>query len=162
MPPLGIRMMASLELARSAGELKLTSTDPDEQPSLDYRYFEQEEDLRRLREAVRLCVSLGEHERFNDIIESRIEPTDEELASDEDLDTYMIREVTTGQHISGTCKMGPDSDDMAVVNQFGRVRGVQNLRIVDASIMPDCIRANTNVTTMMIAERVSDFIKDGK
>jgi len=109
-----------------------------------------------------LCVSLGEHERFNDIIESRIEPTDEELASDEDLDTYMIREVTTGQHISGTCKMGPDSDDMAVVNQFGRVRGVQNLRIVDASIMPDCIRANTNVTTMMIAERVSDFIKDGK
>jgi len=48
------------------------------------------------------------------------------------------------------------------VNQFGRVRGVQNLRIVDASIMPDCIRANTNVTTMMIAERVSDFIKDGK
>ena len=162
MPPLGIRMMASLELARSAGELKLTSTDPDEQPSLDYRYFEQEEDLRRLREAVRLCVSLGEHERFNDIIESRIEPTDEELASDEDLDTYMIREVTTGQHISGTCKMGPDSDDMAVVNQFGRVRGGQNLRIVDASIMPDCIRANTNVTTMMIAERVSDFIKDGK
>ena len=68
-----------------------------------------------------MCVSLGEHERFNDIIESRIEPTDEELATDEDLDTYMIREVTTGQHISGTCMMGPDSDDMAVVNQFGRV-----------------------------------------
>jgi choline dehydrogenase len=149
-------------LALSAGELKLTSTDPDEQPFLDYRYFQQEEDLRRMREAVRLCVSLGEHERFNDIIESRIEPTEEELTSDESLNTYMIKEVTTGQHISGTCKMGPDSDDMAVVNQFGRVRGIQNLRIVDASIMPDCIRANTNVTTMMIAERVSDFIKDGK
>ena len=58
--------------------------------------------------------------------------------------------------------MGPDSDEMAVVNQFGRVRGLQNLRIVDASIMPDCIRANTNVTTMMIAARVSDFLKDGK
>ena len=161
-PPLGIRMMASLELALSAGELRLSSTDPDEQPFLDYRYFQEAEDLRRMREAVRLCASLGEHERFNDIIEARIEPTDEELASDEDLDSYMIREVTTGQHISGTCKMGPDSDDMAVVNQYGRVRGMQNLRIVDASIMPDCIRANTNVTTMMIAERVSDFIRDSK
>jgi choline dehydrogenase len=155
-------MMASLELALSAGEFRLSSTDPDEQPILDYRYFQQEEDLRRMREAVRLCVSLGENERFNDIIEARIEPTDAELASDEDLNTYMIREVTTGQHISGTCKMGPDSDNMAVVNQYGRVRGIQNLRIVDASIMPDCIRANTNVTTMMIAERVSDFIKDDK
>ena len=69
--------------------------------------------------------------------------------------------ATTGQHISGTCKMGPDSDDMAVVDQYGRVHGMENLRIVDASIMPDCIRANTNVTTMMIAERVSDFIKEG-
>ena len=72
-----------------------------------------------------------------------------------------MREATTGQHISGTCKMGPDSDDMAVVDQYGRVHGMENLRIVDASIMPDCIRANTNVTTMMIAERVSDFIKEG-
>ncbi len=162
MPPLGIRMMASLELALSAGELRLTSTDPDKQPSLDYRYFHEEEDLRRMREAVRLCVRLGEHEKFNGIIESRLEPTDEELSSDEDLNTYMTREVTTGQHISGTCKMGPDSDEMAVVDQFGRVKGIQNLRIVDASIMPDCIRANTNVTTMMMAERVSDFIKDGK
>ena len=89
----------SLELALSAGELRLNSTDPDEQPFLDYRYFQREEDLRRMREAVRLCVSLGEHERFNDIIESRIEPTDEELPSDKDLNTYMIREVTTGQHI---------------------------------------------------------------
>ena len=162
MPPLGIRMMASLELALSSGELRLTSTDPDEQPFLDYRYFSEQEDLRRMREAVRQCVSLGDHQEFNDIIDSRLEPTDEELSSDDNLNTYMIREATTGQHISGTCKMGPDSDDMAVVNQFGRVRGLENLRIVDASIMPDCIRANTNVTTMMIAERVSDFIKDGK
>ena len=58
--------------------------------------------------------------------------------------------------------MGPDSDPMAVVDQYGNVKGLENLKVADASIMPDCIRANTNVTTMMIAERVSDFIKDGK
>jgi choline dehydrogenase len=56
--------------------------------------------------------------------------------------------------------MGPASDPMAVVDQRGRVYGMENLRIVDASIMPDCIRANTNVTTMMIAERISDVIQE--
>jgi len=54
--------------------------------------------------------------------------------------------------------MGPISDSMSVVDQFGKVHGVSNLRVVDASIMPDCIRANTNVTTMMIGERVADMI----
>lgn len=109
-----------------------------------------------------MCVKLGEHASFRDIIESRIAPTDEDLASDESLDEWMMREVTTGQHISGTCKMGPASDSMAVVDQHGRVHGLEGLRVVDASIMPDCIRANTNVTAMMIGERVSDFIATGK
>ena len=54
--------------------------------------------------------------------------------------------------------MGPASDAMAVVDQHGRVHGLAGLRVVDASIMPDCIRANTNVTTMMIGERISDLI----
>ena len=58
--------------------------------------------------------------------------------------------------------MGVDSDHMAVVNQYGRVRGIEGLRVADASIMPDCIRANTNATTIMIGERVSDFIKEGR
>ena len=54
------------------------------------------------------------------------------------------------------------ADPMAVVDQYGRVHGVEGLRVVDASIMPNCIRGNTNVTTMMIGEHVSDFIKQGK
>ena len=58
--------------------------------------------------------------------------------------------------------MGSSSDDMAVVDQFANVYGIQGLRVVDASIMPDCPRANTNVTTIMIAERISDFIKNSK
>ncbi len=76
------------------------------------------------------------------------------------LDDWLMREATTGQHISGTCKMGPSSDPLAVVDQHGRVQGMEGLRVVDASVMPDCIRANTNVTTMMIGERMSDFIKN--
>ena len=111
---------------------------------------------------VRRGVQLVEHEDFEPIIAERIEPTDAELASDKALNEYLLREVTTGQHISGTCKMGPASDPMAVVDQHGHVHGLQNLRVVDASIMPDCIRANTNVTTMMIGERIADFIRQGR
>ena len=94
-------------------------------------------------------------------MEERIDPPDEALASDDALDEWMRREVTTGQHISCTCKMGPSSDPMAVVDQQGNVHGIQGLRVADASIMPNCIRANTNVTTMMIGERVSKFIREG-
>jgi choline dehydrogenase len=107
-------------------------------------------------------VALGEDPAFNDIIAERMEPTDAELASDEALDEFLYREVSTSQHISCTCKMGPKSDPMAVVSQFGKVHGLEGLRVVDASIMPDCIRANTNVTTMMIGERVAEWIKQGK
>ncbi len=106
-------------------------------------------------------MKLGEHPSFKDIIEERVEPTDEELASNDALDVYIKREVSTAQHISCTCKMGPDSDPMAVVDQNGRVKGIENLRIADASIMPNCVRANTNVTTMMIGERIADFIING-
>ena len=55
--------------------------------------------------------------------------------------------------------MGPDSDPMAVVNQYGKVRGASNLRVGDASIMPDCVRADINVTVMSMAEKIADFIK---
>ena len=146
----------------NAGELRLQSTDPHVQPFLDYRYLEDEFDRRRMREMVRRGVQIVQHEDFQSIIAERIEPTDAELASDDALNEYLLREVTTGQHISGTCKMGPASDPMAVVDQHGHVHGLQNLRVVDASIMPDCIRANTNVTTMMIGERIADFIRQGR
>jgi len=161
MAPVGIRMTAGIQLAVGQGELRLTSADPTVQPFLDYRYLEEEFDRQRLREAMRLCVKLTEHEAFKDIIAECIEPTDADLASDDALDAWLRREVTTSQHISCTCKMGPASDPMAVVDQFGRVHGLTNLRVVDASIMPDCIRANTNVTTMMIGEHIADFIRQG-
>ena len=110
---------------------------------------------------MRMCVRLAEHPGFRDIVEERIEPTDAELASDDGLDQFLYREVSTGQHISCTCKMGPASDLKAVVDQYGRVHGVDGLRVADASIMPDCIRANTNATAMVIGERIGDLIRGG-
>ena len=155
----GIRFTCIIELAMGAGELKLTSTDPLVQPDLNYRYLEEPWDRERLREGVRLCLKLLEHPKYQNFVEECISPTPKDLESDDDLDQWLLRNVTTTQHISGTCKMGPDSDPMAVVDQYCRVKGLENLRVVDVSVLPDCIRANTNATTIMIAERVADWMK---
>ena len=160
--PIGIRMLPVLDLAVGSGELRLVSNDPHTPPFLDYRYLEDERDLSRMREMVHLAMKLGQHPAFEPIVEKLIEPTEEEAATPEGLDEYILREISTGQHSSGTCKMGPASDPMAVVDQYGKVHGLQGLRVVDASIMPDCIRANTNVTTMMIGERVAELMRAGK
>ncbi|MCL0054795.1 GMC family oxidoreductase N-terminal domain-containing protein [Dehalococcoidia bacterium] len=159
MDAIGMRMMVVLDLAVSSGELNLESDDVNDQPSLDYNYFADEFDRKRSREGIRKAIDLANHQEFSNIFAERLEPLDSELESDDFLDEWMLREATTGQHISGTCKMGPATDPLSVVDQYGMVYGLEHLRVVDASIMPDCIRANTNVTTMMIGERISSFIK---
>ena len=157
-----VGMNASLQLAMGQGELTLQSTDPHVQPFLNYNYYQEEEDLRRMRDGIRLAVRVAEQPMYQGVLEDRVTPTDADLASDEALNDWLRRNSGTSHHISGTCKMGPDSDPMTVVDQYLKVKGVDGLRVADASVMPDCIRANTNATTIMIAERLSDFIKDGR
>ena len=157
----GYGLSVQLELVVGYGELRLTSTDPTVQPFLDYNLLAEAWDRERLREGVRLAIRLLEHEGFLDVIDHRVAPTDEDLASDEALDSWMLRNVRHTSHISGTCKMGPDTDPLAVVDQYCRVHGLQGLRVVDASVMPDVVRANTNCTAIMIGERVADWIRGG-
>ena len=91
-------------------------------------------------------MRLLEHDELQDMVAERITPTDSDLMSDKALDSWLLKNASTTHHISGTCKMGPASDPMAVVDQRCRVHGLENLRVVDASVMPDCVRANTNAT----------------
>jgi choline dehydrogenase len=119
-------------------------------------------DRERMRHAVRLTVRLSEHLAFHDVVTERMSPTDDDLASDEALDCWLLANVSTAHHLAGTCKMGPASDRMAVVDQYGHVHGLSGLRVVDASIMPDVVRANTNATVIMMAGRIADWIKQGK
>ncbi len=112
-------------MALGAGEMRLTSTDPHVQPFLDYNYLKEPFDRQRMREGVHLALKLAEKEGFSSLVEERIEPTDAEMESDDALDEWLLREATTGQHISGTCKMGPASDPMAVVDQYGRAHGLE-------------------------------------
>ena len=158
----GIGAGLGLNLALSKGEVRLNSGDYRDQPYLDYNLLDHKEDLRRYREGVRLLVGLEEHPAMSAIIEERVYPEDSDLESDEALDLWMKRYVGTGHHVSCTAKMGPRSDPMAVVDQYGKLYGADNLRVVDASIMPECVRANINVTVLMMGERIADLIKQGK
>ncbi len=155
----GVRFSCILELAEGKGEITLASADPHDQPNLYYGFLEEQSDRERLREAVRICFRMLEHESFQDIVAGPLTPSAKDLASDETLDDWLNRNVTTSQHLAGTCKMGPDSDLLAVVDQYCRVRGIEGLRVADTSVMPNVVRANTNTTAITIGERVADWMK---
>ena len=156
--PVGVGMIAAIYLAEAAGEMRLRDSNPRMQPYLDYSLLSTKFDMDRMRESVHICLGIAKQGPMAKLIEELVDPTEADLASDDALDDWMLRKVRTSHHISGTCKMGPDSDRMAVVDQRGSVYGLEGLRVADASIMPDCIRANTNATSIMIGERVADFI----
>lgn len=80
------------------------------------------------------------------------------MATDGNLDRWMRNTVFNTTHASGTCKIGPASDPMAVVYQRLNIHGLENIKVADASVMPNVIRANTNATTIMIGERAADWL----
>ena len=160
--PVGVGMTAAIYLAESAGEMWIRSADPRIQPYLDYNLLSSRFDLDRLRESIHICIEIAKREPLASMVVELLDPTPADLESDDALDEWLLRNVRTSHHISGTCKMGAESDALSVVDQRARVRGVEGLRVADASIMPDCIRANTNATSILIGERVADFIKEDR
>ena len=153
-----LRMTCILQSAESAGELRLASADPHDKPLIDYRYLRSDFDRRRLREAVRLCRRILDQPSFSAVVGDPVSPSVAEIASDDALDDWLLRNVFTTFHTSGSCRMGPADDPMAVVDQYCRVHSVANLRVVDLSICPNVVRANTNATAIMIAERAAGWI----
>jgi 4-pyridoxate dehydrogenase len=85
-----------------------------------------------------------------------------EVKTDAQLEDDVRRTAVTAHHPAGTCKMGSDTDSMAVVDDRLCVRGVSGLRVVDASVFPDLVGGNINAPTIMIAERAADFIREGR
>ena len=154
-------MMVALLLPASQGELKLASTDYRVQPDMHYNYLAEPFDLERMREGVRMATELSGHPALREFVGAMVNPSEADLATDETLDRWLLREATTYSHISCTCRMGPEGDELAVVNQFGRVYGVEGLRIVDASIMPNLVRAPINPAVIMLAERIAEAMQSG-
>src|ERR1051326_2818006 len=161
-PERAARIHCTLGLPDGSGFVALASADPGVQPSFNYCYLQHPNDVRRMREGLRLAAKLIEADAYNDIVDHRIHPASDILASDDALDLWMRQTVGTARHVSGTCKMGPDEDPMAVVDQYCRVKGIAGLWVADASVMPRIPRSGgAHATVIMIGERVVDWIAAG-
>ncbi len=156
--PIGFHVVPALYLAAASGSVRLRSPHPEDPPALDYNLLGEAVDRERMREGVRIAIELLRHRSFRPLVAEVVKPTPADLASDAALDDWLLRVAGTSHHVSSTCRMGPAGDPDAVVDQQGRVCGVDRLRIADASIMPDCVRANTNCTSMAIGERIAELM----
>jgi predicted dehydrogenase (TIGR03970 family) len=161
-PERAARISCTLGLPDGSGYVRLASADPNMQPSFNYCYLQNQNDIKRVRDGVRMASGLLAADGFKDVVDYRIEPTDAVLADDDALDLWIRQTVGTARHVSGTCRMGPDTDPTAVVDQYCRVKGVRGLWVADASIMPRIPRSGgAHATVIMIAERVVDWIAAG-
>jgi choline dehydrogenase len=150
----GVQVSIFLMLAFSHGTLKLSDEGPQARPIVDLHFLEHPEDRRRLREVVRYTVQLIENSPLSEFTGERIAPSNAELSGDDSLDSWLRRTVKGTFHPSSTCAIGD------VVDQHGLVQGIDALRIVDASTMPETVRANLNATISMMGERFAAMIID--
>jgi choline dehydrogenase len=140
----------------SRGRVHAKSKDPREHPSILFNYMSHEQDWQEFRDGIRITREIMAQSALDPYRGREISPG-AELQSDAELDEFVRQHAETAFHPSCTCKMG--EDDMAVVDGQGRVHGLQGLRVVDASIMPQIITGNLNATTIMLAEKIADKIR---
>ncbi|OXU31834.1 hypothetical protein TSAR_008283 [Trichomalopsis sarcophagae] len=160
-----IGVAAILLTPKSRGYIKLNTTDPvNGNPEIQMNYLSHPEDVKVLIEGLQFSTKL-----INTTALSKDELTanaldlpgcnESGLESDEYFECLIKKLMFPGYHAVGTCKMGPKSDKSAVVDPYLRVHGIKGLRVIDASIMPEIVRGNTNAPVIMIGEKGSDMIK---
>lgn len=157
--PVVFGVTAVLQRPRSRGRVTLRSADPHDQMEIELNYLDHPEDLRRMLDGMRLAWRVATSPEIMEHAQRVALLSEEVVQSDEALAGYLKMTVNTLYHPVGTAKMGPDRDAMAVVDQHCRVRGVEALRVVDASVMPNIVRANTNLTCIMIGEKVAGWMR---
>jgi 4-pyridoxate dehydrogenase len=140
---------------KSRGRVELASADPKQPMRIRQNFFSHPDDMKTLKRGLRLVRDMIERTPFDTFRALEIAPG-KDAVSDEALEAYIKKTCTTVHHPLGTCRMGSDAD--SVVDPELRVRGVEGLRVVDASTMPDLTGGNINATVIMIAEKASDAI----
>ena len=142
----------------SRGRLELASADPRRPPRIRQNFLATERDWARLRDGLRLVRDIGRQAPLGEFVAAEIAPGPDRRA-DGDIDAHIRASAITVHHPLGTCRMGTNRDEMAVVDPELRVYGVEGLRIVDASVMPDLVGGNINAPVIMIAEKAADLIR---
>ncbi|MCO5396697.1 choline dehydrogenase [Ralstonia soli] len=151
----------TLMRAESRGRLAIKSNNATDKPCLTFNYLEAEADRESFRNALRLTREIVEQEAFDPYRGKELAPG-KDVQTDEQIDTWVASRVGTAYHPSGTCRMGPATDEGAVVEPNLKVRGLENVRVADASVMPLIVAANTNAPCIMIGEVASDLIRNRK
>jgi choline dehydrogenase/4-pyridoxate dehydrogenase len=142
----------------SRGEIRLKSADPRTHVAIHQNFLSEPKDLETLRNGITMMRDLAAQNDLDGFRGRELQPG-ANAKSQADLDAFIRRTSWTVHHPLGTCKMGTDNDDMAVVDTQLRVRGMQGLRVVDASVMPDLVGGNINAPVIMIAEKAADVIR---
>jgi len=155
-------LLIALVAVRSRGQVRLASGDPRHKPAIDPAYLSDSADIEPLAAGIRMAREFASARPMSKICRSELAPGDD-ARSDAEIRDFIRRDLTTIYHPVGTCAMGGDSRLAAsrltsVVDTELRVRGVEGLRVVDASVMPAVPRGNTNAPTIAIAERAADLI----
>jgi len=145
---------------RSAGRVRLDPSNPREQARIELNLLSHPEDLRRLAAGLRHTWELLHTEPLASLRVALAYPPAEAMAVDAGVTGYLRATAQPIYHPVGTARMGTDDDALAVVDAHGRVRGVEGLRVADASVMPTSPRSNTNLSCIVIAERVADFMRN--
>jgi choline dehydrogenase len=151
-------MYIEVSNCESEGFVRAAARDPRARPLIEHRYFSNPKDLERMVGAAKVALAVakvvGETTRFEVLL------PDAESARDEDaLRRHCLDFHATDYHPCGTLRMGGEGDEQAVVDERCRLRGIDNLYVADASVMPTIPRANINLPTMMIGERVAEFVR---
>lgn len=141
----------------SRGKVWIESNDPEEKPRIQFNYISTEQDKQDWRDTIRLTRELLQQPALDQYRGEEIQPG-MNVQTDEEIDRWVKDNVESAYHPSCTCKMGADEDPMAVLDEACRVRGVENLRVVDSSIFPTITNGNLNAPTIMVAERAADMI----
>jgi 4-pyridoxate dehydrogenase len=142
----------------SRGSITLGSADPMVHPCIRQGLLSTASDWTVLRKGIVLFRELARRPELRPFVAREIGPSID-VATDAQIETYTRQTAVTAHHPAGTCKMGVDADPMAVLDDRLRVRGVEGLRVVDASVFPDLVGGNINAPTIMIAERAADLIR---
>ncbi|BDT69077.1 oxygen-dependent choline dehydrogenase [Comamonadaceae bacterium OS-1] len=140
----------------SRGSVTLKTASPKDAPRILFNYMATEQDRKEMRAGIRLTREIFSQPAFDKYRGDAVSPKDD-VQTDAQIDAHIREHGESALHPSCTCRMG--TDDMAVTDGAGRVHGISNLRVVDASIMPDVISGNLNAPTIMLAEKMADAIR---
>jgi choline dehydrogenase len=153
----GYQVHAGVNKVNSRGSIKINSSEAEAKPTILFNYLEDKQDIQDWRDCIRLTREILNQPSLDEFNAGEANPGDN-INSDDEIDAWVRANVESAYHPSCSCKMGDLEDTMTVVDNEGRVNGIQSLRVIDSSIFPTIPNGNLNGPTIMLAEKMADVV----